>query len=1385
MSDQSGNRRHISKSPGEGGWFIPADAPADPPVSAAPRGGTEITDSTPQRSGGWYVPAGARALTEPAPEPTPVPATVEDAVEIALPLLAADESPISETIPAVEPSPEPAIVTAEVSTATPQAVGAIPGAALSSQIDYENYVPGQAFGAAAEPIADATSPSGGATTSEFDISGVSPRIEPISGESMVVQPVDQLPNSPRNPGGGTSGMPQATPTPGSIPTPSLRSAPAAAPLGNTAAAARVSPVGATGGGDPGLAQRFTDVEQQIQVLRRRYTAGSLTGDQLRAELRKLMIADDSGNWWMIGMESDRWYRYDGKDWIAATPPGRAPQAGTGPLTGTQTMTAVNTMSGSVTPVPVNPSIPLGDYGMPLPAKAPYQDPGFTVVGQNAPYLDNTLPNAATGSNPIYQGATRSTAGDVTQPTATAYSGGAAGAAQSAYAAADAPINTFTPDAYQPDYGPASTSVVAGRQRNAGCVIRAAIVALVLALVGSLGLIGLAVIGYMNIVNQFDQGIANLQTTAATSFQTTSILDGKGAVIAELNDPTKGGIRKRVSLAQIAPYLIHATVSTEDQRFYENSGFDVIGIARAMIQNLFARNVVSGASTITQELARTLVFDPNSVSSSQAGRKLTEIVVASEISRRYTKDQILEMYLNQIPYGNFSYGIEAAAETYFNKTAATLSLAESALLAGLPQAPAQYDPVQNREAAFTRMNDVLRLMQQTGCLPIANTLIPNQPASQLCINQALVNGSVVQIALVKTANYHLPSNSYIHPHFVNYIEQQLEQIVGAGTIYQSGYKVYTTLDPVIQTAAETSVKNQVTALASRHVTNGAALVVRPSDGAILAMVGSADFNNKDISGQVNIVFAPRQPGSSIKPFVYLTALTPAPDGSYLTPASILWDVKSCFGDQHNYCPVDYDGRIHGPRTIRETLANSYNIPAFKALQYDSLDRFKTIADQAGIKFPLTQPDAAGLATALGATEVRMIDLMHGYAMLANQGQRIDSFYGINKITTTVNGVEQTVWDSHDHPINKSQVADPGTVYLLTSILSDNAARVPAFGANSPLQLANRPAAVKTGTTNDFRDNWTIGYTASDMLVGVWVGNADNTPMINVEGVTGAGPIWHDIMTAAMNGKAIQSFPAPGNVARATICVDFGTLDFAGCKNRREEVFVNTQPPPSIASVLQTLSVDTFTGLIANGNCPDFTSTQTFLKVNDSDAVTWLNNDSTGQQWAISRGLTLPIVPMPTAQCEVNTPRPIVKITSPVASQAVSGLIQILGVVNNIPSFGYYRLELAQAANPAAVATLGDVVRTQSPVGVEGAFLGGWDTNSVPDGAYLLRVHAYDNQNHAVLFTIPVYVNNTNAPQPLLATPTSSALTAPNQGVPTLNGAGSVPTMRSLFPPTKIP
>ncbi|MBE0687988.1 MAG: transglycosylase domain-containing protein, partial [Anaerolineaceae bacterium] len=475
---------------------------------------------------------------------------------------------------------------------------------------------------------------------------------------------------------------------------------------------------------------------------------------------------------------------------------------------------------------------------------------------------------------------------------------------------------------------------------------------------------------------------------AAKFETTRILDREGNTIYEIIDPNAGR-RTYVPLEKISPYLIAATIATEDKEYYNHPGFDPVAVARAFWQNYTAGDIVSGASTITQQLARMLLLDDTERYTRTYERKTREIVLAAEITRKYSKEEILEIFLNENNYGNLAYGIQAAAETYFNTSAERLTLSQASFLAGLPQAPAVYDIYTNREATLTRQKQVLILMyelsQEKNCIYVSTNL------ERVCVNEIASAAQEIEFYEFKPHDY-----SMIHPHWVNYIRTQLESQFDPQTIYRSGFTVYTTLDPVIQNKVQSVIETQIASLADKNATSGAAVVIRPSTGEILAMVGSADFYKESISGQVNMALAPRQPGSSIKPLVYLAAFEKG-----WTPATLIWDVPSEFPPSGNpddprepYKPINYDNRFHGPVTLRSALANSFNIPAVKALDFVGIydnpttshpDGFVDFAKRMGIS-TLTREDY-GMSLSLGGGDVTLLELTNAYATIANSGNQI--------------------------------------------------------------------------------------------------------------------------------------------------------------------------------------------------------------------------------------------------------------------------------------------------------------------------------------------------------------------------------------------------------------
>ncbi|HVO41661.1 MAG TPA: penicillin-binding transpeptidase domain-containing protein, partial [Aggregatilineales bacterium] len=647
------------------------------------------------------------------------------------------------------------------------------------------------------------------------------------------------------------------------------------------------------------------------------------------------------------------------------------------------------------------------------------------------------------------------------------------------------------------------------------------------------------------------------------------------------------------------------------------------------------------------------------------------------------------------------------------------------------------------AASARMDDVLALMAKLGPIQMENAPYNAAPYS---FPPDLVNQQALAIANVKVklAQFRPPSSTSKYPHFANYVWQQLEDKYGKDAVYHSGFRVYTTLNPTIQDIATKAVQDQISRLHNLNVNDGAVLVMS-TNGAIQAMVGSADFNNKDprVAGQFNVTIAPRQPGSSIKPIVYYAALDRNPDkgNAYLTPASILWDVPTSFDNNGvTYTPINYDRLFHGPQTVRYALANSFNIPAVKTLNFVGVDRFAQYANKFGINFLQTQPSQAGLASALGGVEVTMFDMVRAYSVFANNGKLVQP-YVISRITHKDNDTGQDVTDFDITGADKPtavQVADPHLTYLITNILSDNNARSVEFGLNSPLNTPGRPTAVKTGTTNDSKDNWTIGFTPQ-MVVGVWVGNADNSSMVGTSGITGAAPIWNSVITQALKGQPVLNFQNPGDISSAKICADFGTLDFGGCKNERNEIFWNPNPITTPNDIFQRIDIDTFTGQRANATCQDYKESRLFVKIDDQTAINWINTTPQGKAFADSYQLKLPLATPPQGECDPSIPRPVVQVAAPQVGQTLyRGPVEIRGTVRML-NFQSYWIELAKGASPQDT----DFVKVAGPYGqptADNAFLGSWDASGMDPGQYALRLVAQDTQQHQVKIVIPVIVTD---------------------------------------------
>ncbi len=607
-------------------------------------------------------------------------------------------------------------------------------------------------------------------------------------------------------------------------------------------------------------------------------------------------------------------------------------------------------------------------------------------------------------------------------------------------------------------------------------------------------------------------------------QSTQIYDRNGkllyAIYANKN-------QSFVSLNSIPKYMQKATIAIEDRSFYQHGAIDIKGIARAAYSIVFKKQL-QGGSTLTQQLVKTSLLTPERTIT----RKIKEVILSFATEAVYSKSKILEMYLNQVPYGGTAYGVEAASQMYFGKHVQELDIAESALLAGLPEAPTTYSPFgAHPELAKQRQEEVIRNMYEQG----------------------YITRDEQEKALKEKLNFQKLSNNIKAPHFVLYVKDLLVKKYGQKVVEEGGLKVTTSLDLILQEYAQASVSAEVTSLKRYNASNGAAVITSPKTGEILAMVGSTDYFSPTIDGNVNIALAYRQPGSSIKPINYAVGLI-----HNYTAATPFIDEKICYPNigEPPYCPVNYDGKFRGVIQMRFALANSINIPAVKMLKLNGTQSMISTASAMGIS-TFTNPSRYGLSLTLGGGEVTMLDMATAYGVFANGGYRID-LHPIIKVTDS-KGKTLEEYKPLTSPIFGKKALPEGVSYIISSILSDNDARAMAFGTNSPLRIGNLPVAVKTGTTNDYRDNWTIGYTPSYVVV-VWVGNNDNKPMSGlVSGITGAAPIWHVLMAHMLEKKTAEPFQKSFNIVQKAICSISGLLPGnSGCPTRFEYFIKGTEP-----------------------------------------------------------------------------------------------------------------------------------------------------------------------------------------------------------------------------------
>ncbi len=614
--------------------------------------------------------------------------------------------------------------------------------------------------------------------------------------------------------------------------------------------------------------------------------------------------------------------------------------------------------------------------------------------------------------------------------------------------------------------------------------------------------------------------------------TTKIYDRHGVPLYQIYTDQN---RNPINLSDLPPYVAQATIAIEDKNFYHHEGFDVQSIIRAALADSTG-SVVQGGSTITQQLIKYSLLSPQKT----LNRKIREIVLSYQAEHIYSKDQILSMYLNEIPYGGSAYGIEAAAQTYFGTHSRDLTLAQAALIAGLPSSPTTYSPFgPHPELAKVRQGQVLDAMAQQGYItPFAANNAKQEP---------------LKFASLAT--------EIKAPHFVMYVKDYLAQKYGLPVVEQGGLQVITTLDYSLYENSLKILQDGVAAQKNLNVGNGAVLITNPQTGEILSMIGSTDYFNTDQDGNVNVTTAQRSPGSSIKPLNYALAF----EKGLLTPSTLIDDQSTTFhiSGSPPYTPVNYDHSFHGRVTARVALGSSYNIPAVKVLEKNGLSNFIDFARGMGIT-TFTDPSRYGLSLTLGGGEVKMADMATAYSTFADQGKKVS----LTPILQIKDYKGNLLEDNTRHP-SGDQVISPKTAFLISDILADNSARTPTFGPNSPLYLPGHTISVKTGTTQDTRDNWTIGYTfgPNPYLVAVWVGNNDNSPMSSYleSGNTGAAAIWNPLMKLLLTGQKDSPIPKPDDLIAVPICALTGTLPCDGCPNVQTEYFTKGSEPKNACQV----------------------------------------------------------------------------------------------------------------------------------------------------------------------------------------------------------------------------
>jgi membrane peptidoglycan carboxypeptidase len=844
----------------------------------------------------------------------------------------------------------------------------------------------------------------------------------------------------------------------------------------------------------------------------------------------------------------------------------------------------------------------------------------------------------------------------------------------------------------------------------------------------------AIAGFVIYRSYADDLVPIEEALAQQSAGGAEIYDRNGQPLYEFVDDLEG-LRRPVPLSDVSRYLIDATIATEDSSFYSNPGVNIKGLLRAAYENFFPGQPDflkgSGGSSITQQLVKNIYISEAERQKRSISRKLKETAYALELTNRYSKDQILEWYLNQIPYGGVYNGIEAASQGYFGKTAKDLTLAEAALLAGIPACPSCYDPRQNPAAAVERRHQVLMLMLDRDKITPEEAWIANQAPVELAPSWFLIDA----------------------PHWVlSYVGPELEKMFGRQMLYRGGLSVTTTLDLDLQKKAEAILEEKISdyeETSGGH--NGALVAEDPTTGEILAYVGSRNYFRDDILGQNDMAQAVNSPGSALKPFNYVTSFMKLGWG----PGTLVLDTPASFteADGKVFTPRNPSGDFKGPISIRTALGNSLNVPAFKVILATGVQDVVNTAKKMGLT-ELT--GSYGPSFTIGGVDVKLVDMVFGYSVFANSGvmRGVPTVLDLPEGDRTLDPVSilrvedsegNVLYDANaerqDLPIIPAEYA-----YLITSILSDPQAQCLTFGCGG-LSIPGQQAAIKTGTSEPYEDShaigdtWAMGYTPN-LVVGVWAGNADNSPMWNILSTSISWRALRDFMEAALEGKPALTFEQPPGVVKATVCFPSGKLPTEYCGKTVDDLFAADSLPKEKDDWWRPLKIDTRNGLLATEMTPpQFIQERVFLVL--PEGLTGFDRQQ-AEEWARALGVAL----APTQRSDPkNLP---VLITVPAWGASVSGVVTVTGRAAS-GDFESYRLEYGAGASPAAWTVI-----QESTAPVSDAVLGSWDTRGLAPGTYTLRLVVKDKVRGELSTTATVTIGRQQAK----ATPTRASSPHPS-------------------------